>query len=193
MNRRRAVVGVAPKKGYVFPAVLWMIVLLTAVAFEVSRRARLERLSALNAVDDVVVTAALDASVERARSWFSDRLTRENIDDPFVDKNMTQRDHWENLSAYPTDTVRLTNVQFASAVSDAEAKLNINEADTWEIASFLSAIGFDTTEAARVANAIGSRRDGRFVGASGGTSRAKVMLCRGVVVSANATQTQVGE
>jgi hypothetical protein len=143
-----------------------MIVLLTAVAFEVSRRARLERLSALNSIDDVVVTAALDASVEQAREWLNDRLTHGGVADHFVDEHEVQSDSWANLTAFPSDTVRLTNAQFVTEVSDVEARLNINKADTFEIVRFLSALGFNAVEAEGITNAIFFRRDGRFMNAS---------------------------
>ena len=68
MGRRSAGTRRPARNGYVLIAVIWLTVLLMAMAFEVSRRARLERLATLNIVDDVVLTAALDASVERARS-----------------------------------------------------------------------------------------------------------------------------
>jgi type II secretory pathway component PulK len=139
-------------------AVLWITVLLTAVAFEVSRRARLERLSALNVVDDVVLTAALDASVERARSWLSGRLAGGGVSRLTANNGGSQTDPWGDVDSYSSDTVRLSNVRFVTTVSDVGAKLNINQAGTSEIALFFSALGVEPSQLQQLAATFCNRR-----------------------------------
>jgi hypothetical protein len=140
--------------------VLWITVLLTAVTFELTRRARQERLAALNVIDDVVLTAALDASVDRTRSVLNVQLMRVAARLP-GERDNSRSDPWHDVTASSPDTFRLPNVRVVMSMSDVAAKLNINLADTTQIALLLSALGADAAEARRVAMTLCARRDGR--------------------------------
>ncbi len=160
MKRRSAGTRRPSRNGYVLIAVLWLTVLLMAVAFEVSRRARLERLATLNIVDDVVLTAALDASVERARSLLSDDRRGRRAGSAFASTGESQIDSWDGISAHPSDTVSFTNAKFTTRMSDVNAKLNINRASAREMLLFLIALGVDSPLAEQLAVAICVRREG---------------------------------
>lgn len=159
MRRHRFAERGAARKGYVLLAVLWLIVLLTSVAFEVSRRARLERLATLNIVDDVVLTAALDASVEHARSWLHALLAAERVGGGSTVAKESHLDPWGDVGSVMSDTVRLVNARFVSTISDVSAKLNINQAGNRDIAQFFSALGVDARLAEQFATMICARRD----------------------------------
>jgi len=146
------------RQGYVLIAVLWLIVLLSAVAFEISRRSRLERLAALNIVDGIVLTAALDASVERARAQLSalsadqqlESMNRVSSPDAF----RSQLDPWRDIESLRTDTVRFAMAKFVTSVTDVAAKLNVNFADSESIGLLLSALGVDEAQSRELAASI---------------------------------------
>jgi general secretion pathway protein K len=146
------------ERGFALVAALWLLVAISAVALELSVRARDRRLAAGNVAEHTRSLAAAQGGVEHARARLERRLGEAAaLRSGFAAEAVF--DPWYAAAALFPDSVALGETRYRVSIGDVGARLNLNRAGEEELRRLFTALRVDAGRADRVAQAILDWRD----------------------------------
>jgi general secretion pathway protein K len=144
------------ERGFALVAALWLLVVIGMVGLDFAARARIHRLSVLNAIDESRARAAAWAGVERTQARLERLLGRSERSGALL--SAAGADPWHDVPLEP-DSAELDGAGIRVTLADPGAALNLNRAAESELQRLLVALRFDAGLADRLAQAISDWRD----------------------------------
>lgn len=162
MTSRRRAPG--NRDGFALMAALWMTVVVGAAAYELSARARSERLAVANSLEAAEALAAAEGALETARALLDARLmapleSRLQIGRARGTGAPDVTDPWRDAPRLVRDTIVMGDARAVIVLEDAGARLDVNRANEDELRRLLAAIPLDAAVADRLAQRIADWRD----------------------------------
>lgn len=181
----------SPRRGFALVAALWILVLVSVLALELSVGARGRRLAAANASERAAAVAAADAGVEQVFGRL-DRMRRL----PFTTRGLptaTIIDPWSMAPLVVGGTGAVGEFRYRVGVHDPGAQLDLNRASEDQLRQLLAALRVDAAQADRVVAAILDWRDPDDLPRLHGAERDAYLRIGAAVLPANGPFTSVAE
>lgn len=179
------------RRGFALVAALWLLVLVSVLALDVSVSARGRRLSAANASERAAAVAAADAGVEQALGRL-DRMRRL----PFTSRDVsttTILDPWATAPVIAGATGDAGEFRYRVTVRDAGAQLDLNHASEQQLRQLFAALRVDAAQADRAVSGILDWRDEDDLPRLHGAERDAYLRIGAAALPANGPFTSVAE
>lgn len=175
------------RRGFALIAVLWIVVIVTAIGLEFSLNARARRLATINTVDDARSRAAARAGLATSVARLERLLNVEGREAGAL------LDPWFDLRRIAMDSASLGDSRYSVELRDAGSRLNVNRATEEEWRRLFSALRIDAGDADRLAQALADWRDADDLHRPRGAERREYEEAGALVLPSNAPFAHVRE
>lgn len=179
------------RRGFALVAALWILVMLSVFALELSTGARSRRLAAANVGERAAAIAAADAGVEQTLARL-DRLRRR----PFTRSGATNAmimDPWSAAPAIAAGDATVGEFRCRVSVRDPGGQLDLNRATEDQLHRLFAALRIDAAQADRAVAGIMDWRDPDDLPRLHGAERDAYLRIGSAVLPANGPFTGLGE
>jgi type II secretory pathway component PulK len=180
------------RRGFALIAALWLVVMMSALALEISIVARDRRLSAANSSEGARARAAAVSGLEEARARLEAEIVRSRQLSPGADPAFAA-DPWGAAPMLMRDSIRVGGAWARVSLRDADALLNVNRASENDLRMFLNALRVDAGVADHLAQSIADWRDADDFRRANGAEKAEYLKAGAPMLPRNGALTDLGE